>query len=80
MFPELRASEVLLHPQLLEQIAGEYLVLMHESSGQDSARTMDDAVTMLTASGWRRVDLAVTRSQSVVMVFVLMKKASKGPS
>lgn len=79
MFPELRASEVLLHPQLLEQIAGRYLVLVHESSGQGSTKTMDDAVALLTAFGWHRVDLAVTRSQSIVMVFVLMAKP-EGPS
>jgi len=80
MLPELKASEILLHPQLLEQITGGYLVLLHESSGQDSTKTMDEVITMLTALGWRRIDLAVTRTQSVVMIFALMEKVTKGPS
>jgi hypothetical protein len=80
MLPELRASEVLLHPDLLEQISGGYLVLVHESSEQSSTKTMDDAITMVTAFGWRRIDLAVTRSQSVVMIFVLMEKVPNGLS
>jgi len=80
MLPELKASELLLHPQLVEQIQDIYLVLLHESSGQDSAKTLDDAVAMLTASGWRRIDLAVTKSQSVLTIFALMERVTKTSS
>ncbi len=80
MLPELKVSELLLHPQLVEQIQDTYLVLVHESSGEDSAKTLDDAVAMLTASGWRRIDLAVTKSQSVLTIFALMERVQKGSS
>jgi len=78
MLPELKASELLLHPQLVEQIQDTYLVLVHESSIGDSAKTLDDAVAMLVASGWRRIDLAVTKSQSVLAIFALMERIPKG--
>ena len=80
MLPELKASELLLRPQLVEQIQNTHLVLIHESSGEDSAKTLDDAVAMLTASGWRRIDLAVTKSQSVLTIFALMERVPKESS
>ena len=80
MLPELKASELLLHPQLVKQIQDTFLVLVHESSGEDSAKTLDDAVAMLIGFGWRRIDLAVTKSQSVLTVFALMERVPKGSS
>ncbi len=80
MLPELKASELLLRPELVENIQDTYIVLVHESSLGESAKTLDDAEAMLKASGWRRIDLAVTRSQSIVTIFALMEKVPKESS
>jgi len=74
MLPELKASDILFHPQKIKEIQGKYVVIAHEGTSMETFRTLDDALTLMVGLGWRQIDVAVTRSESVILAFILMEK------